>query len=166
MNTQRFLLFIVAGFALALTSACGAPFKALAPNEMIVVDDGGRWDSYDFRATTPDGVVFAIRSAKMKDGTDTPVGTLDFWSEALLLRMRTTQGYALLDEEDVVSGDGTGGRMFHFGRDQENASYRYSVAIFTTRKHVHIVEFGGESELYDQHSDLLDEALAGFTIRR
>lgn len=157
---------VVAGMALVLTSACGAPFKATAPDEMIVVDDGGRWDAYDFRATTPDGVVFAIRTAKMKDGTDTPVGTLAFWSEALLLRMRTTQGYALIDEEEVTSGDGTGGRMFHFGRDQDNASYRYSVAIFTTRKHVHIVEFGGESELYDTHAALLEDALEGFTIRR
>jgi hypothetical protein len=76
-------------------------------------------------------------------------GTLDFWKEAVLTRLRDQQGYALLSEESVRAANGQEGHLMRFGRDLSGHSYRYTVALFVSpTTAIHLVEAGGREEPY------------------
>ncbi len=156
---------LVLGIALATLATACAPFRAHTPSGMAELHES-RWSAYDYRATTPDGVVIAARQIRQREGGETPRAELDFWIDALELRMRTTAGYALLDESEVESADGTDGRRLEFGRDADGDTYVYEVNLFVTRRFVHVVEAGGERALFEEHRERIDEAVASYVVRR
>lgn len=156
---------LLATLITTLLSACGAAYRVTVPSSMIELDES-RWSLYDLRATTPDAVVLAVRTIKQGDGGDVPRGDLEFWADALELRMRTMGGYALLESREVTSADGTDGIEMRFGRDQETVPYVYNVTLFVTDRMVHVIETGGERDAYDGQSGSIDSAVASYRVRR
>lgn len=148
----------------ALASGC-APYQIATPDGMIALTES-RWSPYDYRATTPDGVVVGVRHVRMYEGGATPPADLEFWVEATKLRLRTTAGYALLEENVVTSADGTAGVRLAFGRDDEGQTYRYDVTLFVTEKFVHVIETGGAEDLFESSEPTLSEAVESYAIRR
>jgi hypothetical protein len=146
-------------------SACGVPYRVAVPDSMIELNES-RWSQYSMRATTPDAVVFAVRTIRQGDNADVPRGDLDFWTDALDLRMRTIGGYALLETVEVTSADGTDGVQLRFGHDQETVPYVYNVTIFVTDRFVHVIEAGGERDAYDEQSGSIDSAVASYRVKR
>ena len=51
-------------------------------------------------------------------------------------------------------------------RDLGDRTYVYNIAIFEGDRFLHVVEFGGPEELVANHEGDLDQALAGYRIRR
>lgn len=145
-------------------SAC-APYAITTPDGFVSLDQPG-WSVYDYRATTPHGVVIAARQIRQRAGSDVPPASLDFWAEATRLRLRTSAGYALLEEQPFETADGTTGLRMTFGRDQAQTPYRYDVVLVVTPKFVHVLEAGGERELFDAASDDIDRALESYVVRR
>ncbi len=156
---------LIGVIACALLAPACAPYSVVTPDGMIELSEG-RWSPYDYRATTPEGVVVGARQIRMREDGDVPPADLEFWVNATKLRLRTTAGYALLSEEEIRSADGREGVMLHFGRDQEGGTYRYDIALFVTEKFVHVIEAGGDQELYDAATEAIDEAVASYRMRR
>ncbi len=138
--------------ALAL-AACGPHFKAEVPAGFVELENA--YDAYDFRATTADGLVFAIREQKHK-----PKGELGFWLQAIKNKLRDEGGYALIESVDVTTGDGHKGTQLRFGHDEGNKPYLYYVSVFVTDGYLYLVEIGGTKEQLAAGQKDLDGALA------
>jgi hypothetical protein len=149
-----------------LLAGCGAPFQITADPSFIVLDDSY---PYDYRATTPDGLVLAVR----KFENTRPHGDLDFWMKAIENRLRLDEGYALLNSEEIRTSSGLRGRRLDLGMDRDEQTYIYWVTVFVTERRallkkksrVYVVEVGGTQEQVRAHQVKLEASLAGFIAR-
>ncbi len=158
---------LILGLFLTMASLTGCVRYAIdTPNTMVELEQAN-WSNYDLRATSAEGVVLAVRTLRAsEEGGDIPVGDLVFWSEATQLRMRTRGGYALLDEIEVRSADGTPGVQLQFGRDQEDEPYVYWVTLYVTSHFLHVVEAGGRQDLFEASQSDIENALASYECLR
>ena len=117
----RYMMILAAACALG-TAACGKPFDVKTAQGFVALENQ---QNYDWRATTPEGVVVGVRVVE-----DEKRGDLAFWTQAVTLQLRDVTGYALLESVDTTSGDGTKGRLLKFGHDEDDKPYVYWVAIF------------------------------------
>ena len=117
--------------------ACGP--KLAPPPSFAEVNGGG----YDYRATTPQGVVVAARSEKNK-----PEANLDFWSRAVDVKLRR-EGYAKGGEAPVTTERGLNGLELAYARDTGGRRYEYVVAVFVKKDQVFVVEAGGDKDDFD-----------------
>lgn len=154
--------------ALVVFTGCeDAPFEVETPPEMIELhtDDDRR-----FVAMTADGVVVRARAIRQGDDddqvADSPRAEHDFWVRAIRERMRTRGGYALLDEVDVQSADGTEGTRLEFGRDHEGTPYVYWMTLFVTDDTVHVIETGGREDRFDDATEAVEAALDTYRVLR
>jgi hypothetical protein len=136
------------------TTACGPSFTAGTPPGFVELDDQ---ELYDYRATTPDGLVIAVREIDHE-----PEGELSFWTRAITNQMREQGGYALLGARDVKSSDGVAGTELRFGHDEGRAPHLYAIAVFVTASKIYLVEAGGTKELMEKHSEQIDWAVRNF----
>lgn len=132
----------VACAALLLTAACGKPFDVKTAPGFVALENQS---TYDYRATTPEGVVMAVRVVE-----DEKRGDLAFWTEAVTRELRDVSGYALRETVDTTSADGTPGKLLRFGHDQDGKPYTYWVAIFPAQKRLFLVEAGAASDAFDR----------------
>jgi hypothetical protein len=123
-------------------AACGRPFKVDTAPGFIELENQGE---YAYRATTPEGVVVAVRVIDDEDRAD-----VDFWAKAMLLQLRDVSGYALLDQKDVTSRDGTKGKEMHFGHDEDKKPYEYYVQIYAAQGRLFVVEAGATKDQMDR----------------
>ena len=141
------LLFV----AIALGAvACGRPFKVETPPGLLELHDEP--PPYAYRALAPEGVVAGIRVVDLSDDS----GGLEFWSRAVVLRMREIDGYALLASSDVHSADGTPGRELRFGHDQGGKPYLYTVRLYLAQSRLFVVETGGPRDEVLRYQPSLD----------
>jgi hypothetical protein len=136
-----FLFTLSLSLCLSL-SGCGRPFKVETAPGFIELENQGE---YAYRATTPEGVVVAVRVIDDEDRAD-----VDFWAKAVTLQLRDVSGYALLDQKDVVSLDGSKGKQLHFGHDEDKKPYEYLVQIYAAQGRLFFVEAGGAKEHMDR----------------
>jgi len=135
---------IVIAILMSLAAGCGPSFELTLPERFVRLRHAHQLGGYELRATTPDGVVVGVEVIENAEN-----GTLDFWKEAVLTRLRDQQGYALLSEESVRAANGQEGHLMRFGRDLSGHSYRYTVALFVSpTTAIHLVEAGGREEPY------------------
>lgn len=165
MNTQHTQTLRPLALCLALALGACAPFAMETPANMAELQES-EYSNYNYRATTPEGIVFAARQVRQSDKGDTPRANLDFWSEALKLRMRTNAGYALLEEREVTAADGTPGIHLEFGRDQYQKAYHYWIELYVTDRYVHVLEAGGDKENFEASREVIEGAFASYVIRR
>lgn len=143
------------GFAAVtlLVAACGKPFDIkTAPGFVPLVHQSNY--TYDYRATTPEGVVVAVRAI------DEDRGDLAFWTQALTLQLRDVSGYALVETADVTARDGTKGKLLKLGHDEDNKPYTYWVSVFPARGKLYIVEAGGTKDAFDRSKPSVEWMLA------
>ncbi|RLB47962.1 MAG: serine/threonine protein kinase [Deltaproteobacteria bacterium] len=149
----RKLLILAVGL---LWLGCGPSFVAVTPPGFVEIEN--EYDSYDFRATSADGLVIAVREIEHD-----PQGTTEFWIQAIKNRMRDRGGYALLETVTVKSGDGIEGTQLRFGHDEEgNRPHLYYVTLFITESSILLLEAGGTKKLMTDHAAELGKAVSQF----
>lgn len=131
MKTFLSTLFVGVVATLAV-AGCGKPFDVKTAPGFVALEGQSQ---HEYRATTPEGVVMGVRVVD-----DEKRGDLSFWTQALVLQLRESSGYALLDSQDTQSLDGTKGRLLKFAHDESGTPYQYWVAIFLAQDRLFVVE--------------------------
>ena len=139
------------------TAACGTPFDIKTAPGFVALENQR---DFDWRATTPEGVVVAVRVVE-----DENRGDLAFWTQAMTLQLRDVTGYALLDSADLVSGDGTKGRLLKFGHDEDGKPYAYWVAIYPAQSRLFVVEAGGQKDLFERARPSIEWTMKSLRVR-
>lgn len=149
---------LLAAFVLAVSSlgACKT-FDAATPPSFAELSESGK---YDYRATSADGLVLAVRAEK-----NDPKGNLSFWSDVIERRLREDDGYTLVSKKPVKAKSGEDGTYFRFSRDVSGNPHTYDLAVFVTEKRVFLVEAGGTKDDMDKYATTVEGAVAGFRIR-
>ncbi len=146
--------------AIGLAAVGCRPFRIDTPDSFIEVEEP-RNSSYQFRATSADGVVVAVRAIENERR-----GTLEFWSEAVCNKLRDVRGYALLGERDVNARGGMPGKQFRFGRDESGHTYTYWVTIFVRSQGrdpmVWVIEAGGQSDAFEARQSEVERMVTSF----
>ncbi len=156
---MKHTLLIAALGAGLLITGCGPSFVASTPGGFVEIEND--YDAYDYRATTADGLVIAVREIKHD-----PKGPTEFWIKALENRMRQRGGYALLETLDVKSGDGVAGKQLRFGHDEDgNKPHLYYITLFVTDDYIFLIEAGGTKELMTASAAQIDAAIAKFRTK-
>lgn len=139
---NRFLGFVLLAAAACSGVACGKPFDVKTAPGFAALDNQ---DWYDYRATTPEGVVVSVRVVDDEERAD-----VGFWTQASILQLRDAGGYALLERAEVASLDGTKGELLKFGRDEDGKPYAYWLAIFPAQGRLFLVEAGGARDAFER----------------
>jgi hypothetical protein len=142
--------------ASVLFAACGPSFQAAAPPGFVELEDQ---ELYDWRATTADGLVIAVREVEHE-----PKGTTEFWTRAIENQIRTRGGYALIATKEVTSADGVKGKLLRFGHDEGGKPHIYVIALFVTDDDLYLLEAGGTRELFERHNEQIDWAIKNFRV--
>lgn len=141
-SSGAFALMGVVALSTLATTGCGRPFDVKTAPGFVALEGQ---TAYEYRATTPEGVVVGVRVIDDEKRSD-----LDFWSQAMTLQLRDTVGYALLEKGDVASIDGTKGRLLKFGRDEGGKPYTYWVTIYAAQDRLFVVEAGGAEAAFER----------------
>jgi hypothetical protein len=162
MTSIRSKLTACAPFAVACavalaTAACGRPFDVKTGAGFVELRDQ---DAYAYRATSPEGVVTAVRVVD-----DEERGDLAFWTHAITQKLREGSGYAFEGASDVTSQDGTKGKMLRFGRDQDGKPFVYWVAIYPAQDRLFLVEAGGAKEPFERARGSVEASLKSVRVR-
>jgi len=160
--TARFRILATAALLAALAAVgCGKPFDVkTAPGFVPLENQTTATTQYEYRATSPEGVVMAIRVVD-----DEKRGDLAFWTQALTLQLRDVSGYALLDTKDVASRDGTKGKLLKFGHDEADRPYSYWVTIYLAQGRLFLVEAGGAKEPFERAKTNVEWMLQNVRVR-
>jgi hypothetical protein len=155
-NASRSLPFVIATLALLAATGCGSSFTAATPPGFVKLKDQ---ELYDYRATTADGLVVAVRAID-----NDPQGSLGFWVRAVENRMRQNAGYALINERDVTNAQGVKGKELRFGHDEESKPHLYYVTLYVTPSKIFLLEAGGTKDQMQRRSAQLDWSAKNFRI--
>ncbi len=145
--------------ALALLCACGPSLTLTTPSGFVELTEESPDETFDYRATTADGLVLAARQLE-----HSPHGTLEFWTRAVENEIRQRGGYALLESQPVKTAGGLSGTQLRFGHDEGRKPHLYYVTIFVTERFLYLLEAGGEQGQLEQHRAALDSAVASLRI--
>lgn len=156
---RRVVQNLFAAGALLVLSACGKPFKIETAPGFVPLEKQSDY-SYEYRATTPEGVVIAVRVIDDEDR-----GDLDFWTQALTLQLRDVSGYALLETTDTKSRDGTKGKILKLGHDEDNKPFTYWVGVFLAQGRLFIVEAGGQKDAFERAKPNVEWTLATLKVK-
>lgn len=132
-------------------------FTLFTAKDFVVLDES---EPYDFRATTSEGLVMAVRHFDNRSSH----GELEFWSTAIENKLRLDQGYALLGRKEVTTLQGHKGVQLRFGLEQDADAQIYLVTIFVTESEVFVVEAGGAESLVKRHQKQIDWSIQEFQI--
>jgi hypothetical protein len=159
MMSATYKTSIAAALFALCCAACGPTFQATTPAGFVELED--EYDDFDYRATSADGVVVAVREIEHD-----PQGEAAFWIKAIKNRMRERAGYALLETKDVTSADGVKGTQLRFGHDQDGGKpHLYYVTLFVTPDTLFLLEAGGSKKLMTDNAADVDRAVAAFSTR-
>ncbi|MGH7296645.1 MAG: hypothetical protein ACRELB_17025 [Polyangiaceae bacterium] len=148
---------LVAGLVALGATGCGRTYDVRPAPGFVKLE--AEQKPYAWRAVAPDGVAVALRVVPLEDRAD-----LEFWTHAVTLRMRETGGYALVDQRDVRSRDGTAGRELVFGHDESGKPFVYRVRLFLGPKRLYVVEAGGTKVQMDRYAASVDWMMASVKL--
>lgn len=138
---NRIVVLLLLGLA-----AC-QPYEATAPEGFAVYDD-----PWEFRAVSPDGVIYRVRSEPNE-----PEADLAFWSEALKKRM-TDAGYAFTADAEIAAGSEPG-YLLELAAPVGQQDYTYAVALFVRQGDLVLVEVAGEVTRFAARRDAVLAAI-------
>jgi hypothetical protein len=125
------------------------------PVEVVAPDGFAEYPSRKpFRATSPDGVMFRVRSVDHD-----PEANLLFWAEAMERRM-TGAGYRVVRKGDIDAG-GTPGHLLELTAPLGPIDYSYAIAIVPTDKQIVIAEVVGQVAHYEARRSAVVAAIQG-----
>lgn len=101
-----------------------------------------------FRAASPDGVLYRVRSEKHKPRAD-----LDFWKEAVRERM-VAAGYTVVAETDAA-----GGARIELVSPLGQEDWTYLIQFFDDGNRLVIAEAAGEVSHFEEHRDAIVAAM-------
>lgn len=145
--------WIVAG-ALTLFG-CGTSVSMNTPPGFAEIDND---DTYDYRATSAEGVVLAVRHE-----ANDPRGNLEFWSSAVRYELER-KGYTRLDKSDIRSPSGLVGRQMRYSVTREGRPHVLWVTVFVTPSSVFVVEAGGDVAHFEAVEKEVDKAVRNLNI--
>lgn len=154
-TSHRRCLLVALLAAAVCTLGCGRPFVAATPASFVELED--QQPAFDYRATSADGVVMAIRAIDNR-----PKGDAAFWLQALENRMQGTDGYALLGRREVTCLDGHKGTQLRYGRDEGSTPHLYVITLFVTDARIFVLEAGGTRTQVERYAAPIDWAVANF----
>ncbi len=149
----HFTLILVAAFS---SGAC-KDFTVFTAKDFVVLKDT---EPYDFRATTPEGLVIGVREFD----NSSQHGELKFWTTAIENKLRLDQGYALEKTTAVTTLQGQEGVQMRFGLDRDEVAHLYIVTVFATDDAVFVLEAGGTEALVEKHQAQIDWSVSEFLI--
>ncbi len=126
-----------------LAWGCGRP-RMEVPEGFAPLD--GRGSS--FRAVSPEGVRFQVRSAKNE-----PRQELAFWAEALRVQL-AREGYRPSGEPQAFEAGGARrleGRLYEWAMPYGTETWSYLTGILVAGRRILIIEAAGERSLYRRH---------------
>ncbi len=136
----------------------GIPARKLRGVTVAAPDGFAAYDkARPFRAVSPDGVLFQVRTAKHE-----PEATLDFWKEALKKRMLDA-GYTFVAERDVEAS-GAKGYLIELAAPMGAEDDSYWVAVFPDGRRLVIVEAAGEAGRFLARGEAIRAAILGMGI--
>ena len=131
---------LIAFAALASSVACTPAAHLSAPDGFAHL--GG--DHFDDRVGSAGGVVVATRVV-----ANDPKANLDFWTQAIDLRLRQ-RGYTATDApKDVKNDAGLPGRELHYTYFDGTRQNRYYLEVFATTRRILLVEATGDTADFD-----------------
>jgi len=120
-------------------AACGPASHLSAPDGFAHV--GGE---YDDRVASANGVVIGTRAV-----ANDPKANLDFWAQAIDLRLRA-RGYEPSEQpQDVKSDSGIPGRSLHYVFFDGTHKNRYFIDVYATNRRILVVEAAGDVADFD-----------------
>ncbi len=129
---------------LVACAACGPRATIQTPAGFAVLQDQ---EEYVYRAATADGVALSVRAEKNE-----PRGNLEFWSEALDLKLRRVGYTPDGAPADVHTASGLAGRQSKYTRAENGRKYRFWLTVFVTESRVWVVEAGGDAERFKERT--------------
>lgn len=134
--------------ALSLALAASAPLVAgCGPASGLAAPDGFAHlggDHFDDRIGSASGVVVATRVV-----ANDPKANLDFWTQAIDLRLRQ-RGYTATEApKDVKNSAGLEGRSLHYTFNDGSRENRYYLDVYATSRRILLVEATGATTDFD-----------------
>lgn len=134
-----------------LAIGCNSGARVSAPDGFAELDEG---ETYSYRATNAAGVVIAVRTED-----NNPRGNLDFWTNAVDLKLKKSGYSAKSDEATKVSSDlGLDGRRLRYSMQKDGRPHEYWVTVFVTEDKVIVVEAAGDEQFFDAKTQKRIEA--------
>ncbi len=134
-----------------LSVACSSGAHVSAPDGFAELEDG---ETYSYRATNAAGVVIGVRTED-----NNPRGNLDFWTNAVDLKLKKSGYAAVTAEADKVSSDaGLDGRRLRYTTQKDGRPHQYWVTVFVTESKVIVVEAAGDEAFFDKKTQKRIEA--------
>lgn len=128
-------------FALSICAAACGPASGLAAPDGFAHLGG---DHFDDRIGSASGVVVGTRVVPNE-----PRANLDFWTQAIDLRLRQ-RGYVPTDApKDVKNAAGLPGRSLHYTYNDGTRDNRYYVDVYATSRRILLVEATGAAPDFD-----------------
>lgn len=145
---MRIQHLVLAAALAALSVGCThGPALATPPGFVRLQDPG-----YDYRATTAEGVVIAVRELDNE-----PRGDLAFWSGALQARL--SRSYTASSVQAVESAAGWPGRQLRFTATRGGRPHGYWATVFVHEDKVYLVEAGGDQAWFAEREEEVMEAI-------
>jgi hypothetical protein len=136
MTMLRKALFVLS----ILAAACGPASGLSAPDGFARL--GG--DHFDDRIGSASGVVVATRVV-----ANDPKANLDFWTQAIDLRLRQRGYVATEAAKDVKNAAGLPGRSLHYTFNDGTRENRYFLDVYATDRRILLVEATGATADFD-----------------
>ncbi len=135
---RKITIAVLTTLSLAAT-ACGPASRLSAPDGFAHV--GGEFDD---RVANASGVAIATRVV-----TNDPKANLDFWTQAIDLRLRARGYEPSAEPEEVKNSAGLPGRSMHYVFFDGTRKNRYFVDVYATDRRILLVEAAGDASDFD-----------------
>jgi hypothetical protein len=145
--TLLFLALLAVGMGL---SACS--FKAKTPEAFAAYPRGIVFKG-PFKAVSPEGILFSVRSEKNE-----PVADLAYWRIAMKTRM-SNAGYRVISDSASVMG-GQPGALLKLAAPVGNNDYFYWIGISVTGKDILVAEAAGEAKPFLARANEIEKAIS------
>ncbi|MBW2456753.1 MAG: hypothetical protein JRI68_19710 [Deltaproteobacteria bacterium] len=152
---RRFALLALLAATALPCAGCGAGFSITTPAGFAELEEQ---EQYGYRATSPQGVVIAVRREE-----NAPYGDLSFWSGAVDAHLRR-DGYTAVKAIEVKTADGIAGKQIRYRAERNGRDHAFWVSVFVTETVVVTVEVGGDVEYFDELEKPLAKAIASLQI--
>ena len=148
---KRITILLAISLSVLLNGCAG--YRAKAPQGFAAYAEGK-----EFRATSPDGVVYRVQ-----DYDHEPKADLPFWKEALSKRMAEA-GYLRIDSLELQV-DGSQAIGFVYAAPLGDSDQNYLVVAIPGPKHLVVVEAAGESAKFMARREAILAAVKQIDLR-